>query len=203
MPNRPEIRHTSLASPAVTRSDGELLRAHLTGDRQAFAELADRHLPTLWAVARRTLNSREDAADAVQDALLHAHQAAASCRAEGSARTWLVRIVLNACLDRYRRNRARPSDPTPGTELERLAAHRDAIADHELRLDVESALAQLPFEQRVVIVLVDMHGYRTSEVADMLGVAVGTVKSRGWRGRLRLAELLGNLRATQTVGEQR
>ncbi|HEY4008092.1 MAG TPA: RNA polymerase sigma factor SigM [Pseudonocardia sp.] len=187
----------------MERCDAELLRAHLEGDRLAFAELVRRHAATLWAVALRTLSSREDAADAVQDALLHAHQRAAGCRASDSVRGWLVRIVVNACLDRYRHNRSRPSYPMCDTELARLPAPRDPIGDDELRLDVTSALARLPFDQRVVVVLVDMHGYPTHEVAGMLGVPVGTVKSRASRGRERLAHSLGHLRALETTTEER
>src|SRR3954469_19658848 len=159
----------------MTRPDGELLRAHLDGDRTAFGELVDRHLGVLWTVARRTLDSREDAAEAVQDALLRAHQGANGFRAEATVRSWLVRIVINACLDRHRRNRARPTQS--GVEFDEIPAPRDAIADRELRLIVEDALRRLPVDQRMVLVLVDMHGYPTAEVASMLNVPVGTVKS--------------------------
>lgn len=180
----------ALASPVMTRPDGELLRAHLDGDRTAFQELVDRHLGVLWTVARRTLDSREDAAEVVQDALLRAHQGAHGFRAEASVRSWLVRIVINACLDRHRRNRARPAHSVPAVELDELPARRDAIAERELQLIIEDALRRLPVDQRMVIVLVDMHGYPTAEVASMLKVPVGTVKSRCARGRARLAELL-------------
>ncbi|WP_051580674.1 RNA polymerase sigma factor SigM [Pseudonocardia acaciae] len=186
----------------MIRSDAELLRAHLDGDRRAFGELVDRHSSYLWTVARRSLDSREDAAEAVQDALLRAHQRAAGYRGEATVRSWLVRIVVNACLDRHRRNQARPAVPVGGTEFETLPAPRDPIADHELHLVVQRALAELPVEQRMVIVLVDLLGYPVGEVADMLEIAPGTVKSRGARGRARLAELL-RPGARETVGEAR
>jgi RNA polymerase sigma-70 factor, ECF subfamily len=174
----------------MIRSDAELLRAHLDGDRRAFAELVDRHRTYLWSIARRSLDSVEDAAEAVQDALLRAHQGAAGYRHEATVRSWLVRIVVNACLDRHRRNRARPAVPITDVELGRLPTRRDPIADLELRMLVQRALAELPIEQRMVIVLVDLLGYPVGEAADMLEIRPGTVKSRGARGRARLAELL-------------
>lgn len=186
----PPGRHAALASPTVIRSDPELLRAHLDGDRRAFAELVDRHGTYLWSIARRSLDSREDAADAVQDALLRAHQGAARYRSEATVRSWLVRIVVNACLDRHRRNRVRPCVPVTGVEFERLPTPRDQIADLELRMLVRRALGELPIEQRMVIVLVDLLGYPVGDVADMLEIPPGTVKSRGARGRARLAGLL-------------
>jgi RNA polymerase sigma-70 factor, ECF subfamily len=168
---------------SLVRSDPELLRAHLDGDRRAFAELVDRHRRYLWSIARRSLDSSEDAAEAVQDALLRAHQGA-------TVRSWLVRIVVNVCLDKHRHNRARPAVPVTGVEFERLPTPRDPIADLELHLFVQRALAELPVEQRMVIVLVDLIGYPVGEVADILEIPPGTVKSRGARGRARLAELL-------------
>ncbi|GAB3966363.1 hypothetical protein GCM10027615_13490 [Plantactinospora veratri] len=95
------------------RSDAELLRAHVDGDRDAFATLFHRHRDRLWAVALRTVSDREEAADALQDALLSAHRSAARFRGEAAVTTWLHRIVVNACLDRIRRRQAHPTVPLP------------------------------------------------------------------------------------------
>jgi RNA polymerase sigma-70 factor (ECF subfamily) len=187
---------------SLVRSDPELLRAHLDGDRGAFAELVDRHRRYLWSIARRSLDSTEDAAEAVQDALLRAHQGAAGYRSEATVRSWLVRIVVNVCLDKHRHNRARPAVPVTGVEFERLPTPRDPIADLELHMFVQRALAELPVEQRMVIVLVDLIGYPVGEVADILEIPPGTVKSRGARGRARLAELLRPA-VREPVGEAR
>ncbi|GAA4678079.1 RNA polymerase sigma factor SigM [Phytohabitans rumicis] len=183
-----------------TRSDDELLRAHVEGDRYAFAELFRRHRDRLWAVALRTVTDREEAADALQDALLSAHRAAAKFRGESAVTTWLHRIVVNACLDRIRRRQAHPTVPLPdGTrsEPDRPVAPEPAAppVDHDTALDVRQALAQLPAEQRAALILVDVQGYPVAEVAIMLGVAEGTVKSRCARGRAKLAVVLGHLRA--------
>ncbi len=178
--------------------DLELLRAHAAGDRDAFTELFHRHRDRLWAVALRTLGDREEAADALQDALLSAHRAAARFRGDSAVTTWLHRIVVNACLDRIRRRQAHPTVPLPdgnraddGTGGLEPAA---PVVDHDTVLVVREALAALPFEQRAALVLVDGQGYPVAEVARILGVAEGTVKSRCARGRARLAVLLGHLR---------
>jgi RNA polymerase sigma-70 factor (ECF subfamily) len=175
----------------VTETDGELLRAHQLGDRYAFNELVNRHTRTLWTVARRTLDDDRDAAEAVQDALLRAHRGAAGYRGDASVRGWLVRILVNVCRDRYRYDSRRVTERrVDGDELARIPARRDPIAEHQLRMDLCDALTSLPIEQRMVIVLVTVLGHPVEEVADMLEVSVGTVKSRGHRARARLAELL-------------
>jgi len=183
-------------------SDEELLRAHAAGDPDAFAELLGRHRDRLWSVALRTLGDREEAADAVQDALLSAHRAAGRFRGDSAVTTWLHRIVVNACLDRVRRRQSHPTVPLPDgvrysdQDATGVPGREPAapVVDHDTALVVREALAQLPVEQRAALVLVDLHGYPVAEVAEILGVAEGTVKSRCARGRARLAVLLGHLR---------
>ncbi|MFI7551906.1 RNA polymerase sigma factor SigM [Micromonospora sediminimaris] len=193
--------HTGTASVDDTVSDLDLLRAHVAGDRDAFGELFRRHRDRLWAVALRTLGDREEAADALQDALLSAHRAASRFRGDSAVTTWLHRIVVNACLDRIRRRRAHPTVPLPdgthgpedgpGTGGVEPAA---PVPDHDTAMVVRDALAALPLEQRAALVLVDVQGYPVAEVARILDVAEGTVKSRCARGRARLAVTLGHLR---------
>ncbi|MEU4632963.1 RNA polymerase sigma factor SigM [Micromonospora chalcea] len=188
--------------PQPGRSDLDLLRAHVAGDRDAFTELFQRHRDRLWAVALRTIGDREEAADALQDAMLSAHRAAARFRGDSAVTTWMHRIVVNACLDRIRRRQTHATVPLPdGTHTDgepgRRTGGREPAApahDHDTALVVRQALAALPAEQRAALVLVDVQGYPVAEVALMLGVAEGTVKSRCARGRARLAVLLGHLR---------
>ncbi|GLZ81137.1 RNA polymerase sigma factor SigM [Actinorhabdospora filicis] len=174
-------------------SDAELLRRHLIGDREAFGELFRRHRERLWAVSLRTLGHPEDAADALQEAMISAYRGAAKFRGDSAVTTWLHRIVVNACLDRVRRNKVRATVPLPEGGPEPVAPDGDP-AHVATTLAVEQALSALPFDQRAALVLVDMMGYPVGETSSILGVPEGTVKSRCARGRTRLAEMLGHLR---------
>jgi RNA polymerase sigma-70 factor (ECF subfamily) len=177
-------------------SDVELLSAHRAGDPRAFGELVGRHSDRLWGTALRTLRDPEDAADAVQEALLSAYRRAATFRGEASVRTWLHRIVVNACIDRIRHERMRPTVPWPDRDLP--ARRPDPAVELATRMAVDEALAALPAEQRIAVVLVDVQGCPVAEVAEILQVPVGTVKSRCARGRARLAVLLGHLREEES-----
>ncbi len=172
--------------------DAELLAAHRAGDPRAFGELAGRHAGALWAIAVGVLGDHHDAADAVQEALVAAFRRAATFRGDAPVRAWLGRIVINACYDRVRHERVRRADPWPERDVP--APRTDLAVELATRLAVREALALLPVGQRVAVVLVDVQGYPVAEVAAMLGVAPGTVKSRCARGRARLAVLLGHLR---------
>lgn len=200
-PNGSTERPVGHDGPPATAasSDLELLRAHVAGDRDAFAELLRRHRDRLWAVAVRTLGDREEAADALQDALLSAHRAAGRFRGDSAVTTWLHRIVVNACLDRIRRRQAHPTVPLPDGVRDGAGATGGPepaapMPDHDTALAVREALAALPVEQRAALILVDVQGYPIAEVARILEVAEGTVKSRCARGRARLAATLGYLR---------
>jgi RNA polymerase sigma-70 factor (ECF subfamily) len=174
------------------RDDRALLSAHVAGDPDAFGELIRRHRDRLWSVALRTLGDREEAADALQDACVSAYRAAAGFRGDSAVTTWLHRIVVNACLDRARRGRARPAVPLETVRSEPVASveSSDTVTT---RLVVREALRRLPADQRAALVLVDLEGMSVAETAAVLAVAEGTVKSRCARGRARLAVLLGHL----------
>jgi RNA polymerase sigma-70 factor, ECF subfamily len=180
-------------------SDQDLLARHLEGDPDAFGELVRRHRDRLWAVALRTLGDREEAADAVQDALVSAYRAAHTFRGQSAVTTWLHRITVNACLDRARKAASRKTSPVDDTErLEQLLEpHESASAPAErndLHRQLLEALGTLPPDQRAALVLVDMQGYPVAETARILGVPTGTVKSRCARGRARLLPLIAHLR---------
>jgi RNA polymerase sigma-70 factor, ECF subfamily len=170
----------------------------VAGDPEAFGTLFLRHRDRLWAVALRTLSDPEEAADAVQDAMISAFRRAGSFRGDSAVTTWLHRIVVNACLDRLRRKAARPvASGADDQTLDYLAAGRvlpDPAADSDLSLDVMSALRRLGADQQAALVLVDMLGYPVAEAAAILGVSEGTVKSRCARGRARLLPHLAHLR---------
>ena len=172
-------------------ADQVLLAAHLRGDPDAFNQLIRRNRPRMWAVAVRTLGDAEEAADAVQDACLSAYRSAASFRGDAQVTTWLHRIVVNACLDRARRKAVRPTVALPEQPI---ADPRDVLSEREVALGVQDALLALPEDQRLAIVLVDLEGFSIDDAATVLGVPGGTVKSRCFRGRARLAVALGYLR---------
>ncbi|WP_225626651.1 RNA polymerase sigma factor SigM [Streptomyces werraensis] len=188
-------------------SDQDLLTRHVGGDADAFGEIVRRHRDRLWAVALRTLGDREEAADAVQDALVSAYRAAHTFRGQSAVTTWLHRITVNACLDRARKAASRKTAPVDDTErLEQLLEpHESASAPAErndLHRQLIEAMGTLPPDQRAALVLVDMQGYPVAEAARILDVPTGTVKSRCARGRAKLLPLLTHLRPEGTGDEE-
>jgi RNA polymerase sigma-70 factor, ECF subfamily len=183
------------------RLDAVLLQAHVEGDADAFAELVRRHRDRLWAVALRTTGDPEDAADALQEAMISAYRKADSYRQEAQVTTWLHRIVVNACLDRLRRRGPRLSllpsnDEHPQDDI---SASPEPVAELAARrVDVSAAIAALHPDQRAALVLVDMEGYSVADAARILGCAEGTVKSRCSRGRSQLARLLSGYSRNQS-----
>ncbi|SFC90828.1 RNA polymerase sigma-70 factor, ECF subfamily [Nocardioides terrae] len=180
-----------------SRTDQELLAAHVAGDHDAFGELFARHRDRLWAVALRTMGNPEDAADGLQDALVAAYRRAGSFRGDAAVTTWLHRVVVNACLDRLRASAVRRTGTLADDHDEPLAPAAADAADpavsaerSEQRRLVLAALARLPAEQRAALVLVDMEAMPVAEAAAVLDIPVGTLKSRCARGRARLAVLL-------------
>lgn len=184
------------------REDAQLLAAHVAGDDTAFGELVNRHRDRLWAVALRTTGDPEEAADALQDALISAFRRADSFRGESAVTTWLHRIVVNASLDRLRRRSVRSAAPLPdddfGVAAPVVGNNHDQINQAELRWEITRALAELPEAQREAVFLVDVEGYSVEEAAALLDCPTGTVKSRCSRGRAKLAESLDFLRNPNT-----
>jgi RNA polymerase sigma-70 factor (ECF subfamily) len=177
----------------------------VAGDGDAFGELFRRHRDRLWAVALRTVSDPDEAADALQDAMVSAFRRAADFRGDSAVTTWLHRIVVNAALDRLRRRAVRPAISADEPAFESLAAHSpDPALAADVRLDIDAALRMLPVPQRSALVIVDMLGFSIDDAAAILDVSPGTVKSRCARARARLLPYLAHLRAGQgnrTPGE--
>jgi len=171
--------------------DGELVRRFLAGDAGAATELITRHERRVYAVCLRVLGNPDDAADAAQDALLAMIRKLDGFRGEAAFTTWLYRIAMNVCYDHLRRAKRRPvlrrDEDAPAPEPA-LDDHADAVAGAH---DVAAALAQVPEDFRVAIVLADVHDLPYDEIAKVLDLPVGTVKSRVHRGRIALAKALG------------
>ncbi len=194
----PEPRQpVDVRPPDGSLSDADLLKKHVEGDPEAFGELFSRHKDRLWAVAIRTLGDPEEAADALQDAMISAFRRAGSFRGDSAVTTWLHRIVVNAALDRMRRRTARPTASGDEEVLDALAGGgslSDPAGTTDTSMDVKAALRRLPPDQQAALVLVDMLGYSVADAAEVLGVSEGTVKSRAARGRARLLPRLQHLR---------
>ncbi len=180
----------------------------MAGDPDAFGVLFQRHRDRLWAVAVRTLGDPEEAADALQDAMIAAFRRAGTFRGDSAVTTWLHRIVVNAALDRMRRRAARPTASTDDEmALDALATGASRPSDpsgsSDTAMDVRAALRQLVPDQQAALVLVDMLGYPVADAAEILGVSEGTVKSRAARGRARLLPRLEHLRSGQIPAQNR
>ena len=174
-----------------------LVEEALRGRLDAFNHIVTRHQDHLYALVYRLVPDRDQAADVVQEAFFSAYKNLASFRG-GSIRSWLGRIAINGAMDLQRARRRRPSQPYPDFEDEtwQPPAGRDEEPEAKaLNLERSRALARaldgLPFEQRNCIVLFDVDGYDYAEIAEIMHVEVGTVKSRIHRGRLALRNALG------------
>ena len=166
--------------------DAPLVRRAQKGDRWAFEQLVDRHQHRLFTLATRLLGSPDEAADAVQEAFIRAWLGLSSFRHGARFSTWLYRICLNAVHDQRTKRPTAPLD-----DVAEPADPRDEFAAHELSGALQQALAALEEEYRSAVVLYDVLGCSYAEIGELTGVAEGTVKSRIFRGRKRLAELLG------------
>ena len=154
--------------------------------------MARSHGRFLYTVAYRLTGNDADAQDLVQEVLLRVRRGLATYR-PGSLEAWLSRITTNAFLDETRRRKRRPSEPLPEDSDRVLAGGDDAataLARATLSDDVQDALRALPDEYRAAVVLCDVVGLPYGEIADQLGVPVGTVRSRIHRGRALLRAAL-------------
>jgi RNA polymerase sigma-70 factor (ECF subfamily) len=193
-PSRPGTRTAPLPDETA------IVARAAAGDRTAFAQLMEHYQSACYGLAWRLLGDADQAADATQDAFVHAYDAIARFRG-GVFRSWLLRITANASYDILRRLQRRPTTVLPdpeegGTELPDLAAPNPVVeaTRSELYRHLDAALRLLPPDQRSAVVLCDVYGMDYSEVAEMTASALGTVKSRIHRGRLRLRELMAEHR---------
>ncbi|MFN2613318.1 MAG: RNA polymerase sigma factor [Actinomycetota bacterium] len=174
-------------------SDTDLVARHARGEHGAFDEIVRRYETRVFTIAAR-MCGREDALDVAQEVFVNALRALRSFRGDAHLGTWFHRVAVNASLDHIRKRKRAPApltvvetraDTDPGPDDRAIAAARAA--------DVRRALSDLSPDHRAVVVL-DLAGADYSEIAEALGVPVGTVKSRMHRARIELAGLLGHLR---------
>lgn len=178
-----------------------LIRQAQHGDTRAFNVLVRAYQSTAYNVAYRIMGDADAAADATQDAFVHAYKAIGDFNG-GSFRAWLIRITTNVCYDHLRYKQRRPA-----TSLEDMLPEPDAAEpppsltdpgegpeDYALRKELgrvmERGLQRLPEDQRLTLVLSDVQGYSYEEIATVMGVELGTVKSRLSRARARMRDFL-------------
>jgi RNA polymerase sigma-70 factor, ECF subfamily len=179
-------------------SDEQLLSRAAQGDREAQEELFRRYRSVAYRVAHRLLGNEADALDAVQDAFVKALTHLPGFQGRSSFKTWLLRVVSNAALDlgRQRGRREAISMDALGThqreDLEPLVEPDPSLGlhRHDLRSALQAALAQLPAAQRQTFVLHADAGLSYREVAESLGISIGTVMSRLYYARQKLRPLL-------------
>jgi RNA polymerase sigma-70 factor, ECF subfamily len=175
--------------------DGSLVRRFLDGETSAFGILVERHQTRVFNLCLRILGNREDAYDAAQETFMAALRKVGQFRGDAAFTTWLHRVAVNACYDELRRQQRRPMlhVVAPGDADEPREPgppsvdHADEVSG---AIDAAAALARVPEEFRVALVLADVQDLPYEQIARILEVPVGTVKSRVHRGRLAMAKAM-------------
>lgn len=176
-----------------------LIAAAQQGDTTAFNRLILQYQDMAYTVAYRIMSDPDAAADATQEAFISAHRGLPRFRG-GSFKAWLMRIVTNACYDELRRRKRRPQSSLEALYIDEpissssssspLEGPEEYVQRRELSQLLQAGIALLPDDQRVILVLSDVQGFSYQEIADVVGVARGTVKSRLHRARVRLRDYL-------------
>jgi RNA polymerase sigma-70 factor (ECF subfamily) len=178
--------------------EAELLARAVQGDFAAFNFLVEHYQGAVYNLCLRLIGSPQGAEDTAQDAFIAAYRRLDTFRG-GNFRAWLFRIASNACYDELRWRKSRPAvslDEPAGREQRTLdvadaaPSPEQQAEDSELREAIQAALSQLPYEQRMAIILCDSQGMDYAEIAQLMACSLGTVKSRIARGRSRLREIL-------------
>lgn len=175
--------------------DEDLVRRYLSGDAGAFGTLVERHERRMYNLALRMTGREEDARDATQDAFLTALRKLSSFRGEAAFTTWMHRVTVNACYDLLRKRQRAPLLDRAPEDDRRAGLEPPPAPDHaatsDLSIDVQRALLEVPEDFRAVMILHDVQDLPYEQVAAIVGVPVGTVKSRLHRGRVALARAMG------------
>jgi RNA polymerase sigma-70 factor, ECF subfamily len=190
-------------TPALPYTDVELMQRAATGEVGAFAEIYDRHAPALFAVAQRMLGIASEAQDLLQDVFLEAWQSAREYDpARASVRTWLLVRARSRALDRMSRRTRDSSARNSLTPANPASALHMSAARADSRLAVRQALDGLDVNVRNTLELTYFGGLNAAEIADVMQIPVGTVKSRLARGLQKLEQILSDLgKAGATHGE--
>jgi RNA polymerase sigma-70 factor (ECF subfamily) len=172
-------------------TDIELVGRVVSGDHGAFDAIMLRHEDRVFSVCLRIVGDRDRALDATQETFLTVFRKAGQFKGDSALGTWIYRIAVNTCYDQLRKAKRRRTDPIPDHLDPVDPSAESAIDSAALRPEIQAALDKLPTDFRAAIVLSDIEGMSMAEVAQVLGVPAGTVKSRLFRGRRLLAQQLG------------
>lgn len=181
----------------MERSDDDLVTAAQSGDRTAVEELLERYEPTIYRFGLRMCGNEDAAREVLQETLLAAFRHLPGFRGDARLSTWLYQIARSFCIkERRGQHPTRSLDETGAPELEDPAPQPDArLHAREVGEALSRAIAALPAEQREVLVLRDVEGLSADQAADVVGIAVGALKSRLHRARMalrtELADALG------------
>ncbi|MDH5679292.1 MAG: sigma-70 family RNA polymerase sigma factor [Nitrospinota bacterium] len=183
--------------------DTPLVERALAGDFAAFEQLVKKHQARVFYHAMKFLNRQEDAEDILQETFLHAFKGLSSFRGDALFLTWLLKIATNNCLMRLRKNKKmdlisldKPVEIN-GSELPREIMDwsqnpSDQRMESETREYLDKAIARLPEDKRIVLLLKDVEGFSNQEISQTLGMSVAAVKSRLHRARLAMRDLLSH-----------
>ncbi len=182
----------------MTADDQRLIAECLRGNASAFGELVRRHQDRLFHTVYRMVNNAEDARDVVQEAFLSAYQSLDSFKGDSLFFTWLYRIAVNTVISLKRKQRvvlsihaSRDGEPmAEPPDLSEVNRPGHALEQAEQERRVQRALSRLSPEHRAVLVMKDMEGQKYEDIADVLSVPIGTIRSRLHRARLELREIL-------------
>jgi RNA polymerase sigma-70 factor (ECF subfamily) len=181
---------------AAEPTDDELVAAALSGDTTSFGQLLKRHAPKLLSLARQMVGA-DAAEDVVQEAMIDAYRGLPGFRGDAAVGTWLHRVTVNRCLAERRRRKPEKAETEPLNLLRRwqdpdYSVDPALVAARRSRLEtLRAVLDQLPENYRIALVLHDGQGLSTGELAEAMGVPLGTAKSYIRRGRMALVSLLG------------
>lgn len=193
-PNQPSDASGSPSSPGAEETDETIISRTLEGEAEAFDILISRYAPRLTRMAYGLVNHHQDAEDLVQEALANAFFKLDSFGGRSSFFTWIYRITVNLSISKHRKRRietTRKSIPLEETITSSNGATPDSVAEtEELVQQMRQAIAQLEDDRRSVLVLRDMDGLDYDQIAEILKIPKGTVRSRLHRARNDLKELM-------------
>jgi RNA polymerase sigma-70 factor (ECF subfamily) len=184
--------HDRTLSTLQAVSDLDLIQAARGGDRAAFDALLRLHQDRVFSICLATIRDRELALDATQETFITLFRKLDRFDGRSAFSTWLYRVTMNTCYDVLRRARRHATETFPEHLDPADPSSSDQFAAADVRPELAEALASIPEEFRVAVVLSDLEGLPLAEVADILDVPIGTVKSRVFRGRRLLADILRN-----------